>query len=85
MANDPQVKLDAGGDRRPVSPASVKEKGKAANAISKTRFGGTVLLTLCGLLGIALCKDKTELGTAIIAAISGGLGFMLGDRSKPGD
>ena len=85
MANDPQVKLDVGGDRRAMTPASLKEHGRAQNALSRTRFGGSILILLCVLLGIAMACNKTELGTALIAAVSAGLGFMLGERTKPSD
>ena len=78
-----EINLLPGSTKAPT-PAVVKEKGKAENAIARTRFGGMVLLTLCALLAFSIWQ-KSDLGSAIVAAISAGLGFLLGERTKQED
>ena len=75
-----ETQLISGAAKAPT-PAHVRETGKPQNAVARTWFGGIVLLTLCVLLGVSMWQ-KSDLGAAIVAAISGGLGYLLGERSR---
>lgn len=69
------------GSFKPSSPKAIKEHGRARDSFTRTMFGGSTLILLVALYGIALVT-KAAGADAILGVVGTGLGFLIGGRDR---